>query len=62
LEFIKIATAKQMQETYCFTAAKYNLYCKADIDKIPENVRQDIEFVLVETMDQVIDIALMEKE
>ena len=36
--------------------------CKADIDKIPENVRQDIEFVLVETMDQVIDIALMEKE
>lgn len=36
--------------------------CKADIDKIPENVRQDIEFVLVETMDQVIDIALMDKE
>lgn len=36
--------------------------CKADIDKIPENVRQDMEFVLVETMDQVIDIALMEKE
>lgn len=36
--------------------------CKSDLDKIPENVRKEIEFVLVEHMNEVLDVALMEKE
>ncbi|WP_242961501.1 endopeptidase La [Peptostreptococcus faecalis] len=36
--------------------------CEADLEKIPENVRKDIEFVLVEHMSQVLDVALMEKK
>ena len=35
--------------------------CKSDLDKIPENVRNDIEFVLVEKMQEVLDVALLEK-
>ncbi|WAW15235.1 endopeptidase La [Peptostreptococcus equinus] len=36
--------------------------CQADLEKIPENVRKDIEFVLVENMKEVIDVALMEEK
>ncbi|MBC2576171.1 endopeptidase La [Peptostreptococcus canis] len=36
--------------------------CKSDLDKIPENVKDDIEFVLVENMSEVLDVALMDKE
>ena len=35
--------------------------CKSDLDKIPENVRNEIEFVLVEKMQEVLDVALLEK-
>lgn len=35
--------------------------CESDLDKIPENVRKEIEFVLVEKMQEVLDIALLEK-
>ncbi|MEG0250565.1 MAG: endopeptidase La [Peptostreptococcus sp.] len=35
--------------------------CESDLDKIPENVRNDIEFVLVEKMQEVIDVALLKK-
>lgn len=36
--------------------------CKSDLEKIPENVKDDIEFVLVENMSEVLDVALMDKE
>lgn len=35
--------------------------CESDLDKIPENVRKEIEFVLVEKMQEVLDVALLEK-
>lgn len=35
--------------------------CESDLEKIPENVRDDIEFVLVEKMQEVLDVALLEK-
>lgn len=34
--------------------------CESDLEKIPENVREDIEFVLVDTMDKVLEAALLE--
>lgn len=33
--------------------------CKADLDEIPDNVKKDMEFVLVETMDDVLREALV---
>lgn len=36
--------------------------CKSDLDKIPENIKSDIEFILVDKMDQVIDVALMNEK
>lgn len=33
--------------------------CKSDLDELPENVKNDMEFVLVETMDDVIKEALI---
>lgn len=35
--------------------------CESDLEKIPENVRKEIEFVLVEKMQEVLDVALLEK-
>lgn len=35
--------------------------CESALDKIPENVRSEIEFVLVENMKQVLDAALLKK-
>ncbi len=35
--------------------------CKSDLEKIPENIRKEIEFVLVEKMQEVLDVALLEK-
>lgn len=34
--------------------------CKSDLDRIPENIKEDIEFVLVEHMNEVLEVALME--
>lgn len=36
--------------------------CEADLDRIPDNVKKDIEFVLVSHMSEVIDACLMDKE
>lgn len=36
--------------------------CEADLEKIPENVKKDIEFFLVEKMEEVLGIALMKKD
>ena len=33
--------------------------CEADLDEIPENIKEQMEFVLVENMDQVLDEALV---
>lgn len=33
--------------------------CESDLDEIPENIKQQMEFVLVESMDQVLDEALV---
>lgn len=33
--------------------------CKSDLDRIPENIKEDIEFVLVEHMSEVLEVALM---
>lgn len=35
--------------------------CEADIEKIPETVRNDIEFVLVDKMEEVLEVALLER-
>lgn len=36
--------------------------CESDIEKIPETVRKDIEFVLAEKMQDVLDVALLEEK
>lgn len=33
--------------------------CEADLDEIPENVKEKMEFVLVEHMDEVLEQALL---
>ena len=33
--------------------------CESDLDEIPENVKEQMEFVLVENMDQVLEEALV---
>ena len=33
--------------------------CESDLEEIPENIRKQMEFVLVENMDQVLDEALV---
>ena len=35
--------------------------CESDLDKIPENIKSQIEFILVDKMEQVLEAALMEK-
>lgn len=35
--------------------------CKSDLDRIPDNVKNDIEFVLVENMSEVLKVGLMKK-